>query len=140
MKSEPNIVHDLYFKFTICLSMASCSFVLMVSLHLFCFSPDAFDTDLLLSCMSKLKQGQAVAIPNYDFKSHKNYTLPARQVFSHIYQNGLSLSWFMGDSFDEWYLQFGVCYSFDRWLYKFTFCLYLFSLNFKLTAHKILEN
>ncbi|RWR79341.1 uridine kinase-like protein 3 isoform X1 [Cinnamomum micranthum f. kanehirae] len=42
--------------------------------------PDAFDTELLLSCMSKLKQGQAVAIPNYDFKSHKNYTLPARQV------------------------------------------------------------
>ncbi|KAJ8648120.1 hypothetical protein MRB53_001143 [Persea americana] len=42
--------------------------------------PDAFDTELLLSCMSKLKQGQAVAIPNYDFKSHKNYTIPARQV------------------------------------------------------------
>ncbi|CAL5368317.1 unnamed protein product [Camellia sinensis] len=33
--------------------------------------PDAFNTELLLSCMEKLKHGQAVNIPNYDVKSHK---------------------------------------------------------------------
>ncbi|KAM7268119.1 hypothetical protein ACFE04_010285 [Oxalis oulophora] len=34
--------------------------------------PDAFDTELLLSCFNKLKLGQAVNIPNYDFKAHKS--------------------------------------------------------------------
>lgn len=33
--------------------------------------PDAFDSDLLLSCMERLKLGQAVDIPIYDFKTHK---------------------------------------------------------------------
>ncbi|CAA7025360.1 unnamed protein product [Microthlaspi erraticum] len=33
--------------------------------------PDAFDTDNLLSCMEKLRQGQAVDIPKYDFKTYK---------------------------------------------------------------------
>ncbi|XP_057983211.1 uridine kinase-like protein 5 isoform X2 [Malania oleifera] len=41
--------------------------------------PDAFNTELLLSCMEKLKHGQAVSIPNYDFKSHKSTEL-SRQV------------------------------------------------------------
>ncbi|CAN8301769.1 unnamed protein product [Cochlearia groenlandica] len=34
--------------------------------------PDAFDTDHLLSCMEKLRQGQAVDIPKYDFKTYKS--------------------------------------------------------------------
>ncbi|KAK6913062.1 hypothetical protein RJ641_022663 [Dillenia turbinata] len=34
--------------------------------------PNAFNTELLLSCMSTLKQGQAVGIPHYDFKSRKS--------------------------------------------------------------------
>ncbi|KAF3444548.1 hypothetical protein FNV43_RR14240 [Rhamnella rubrinervis] len=34
--------------------------------------PEAFNTELLLSCMEKLKRGEAVNIPNYDFKSHKS--------------------------------------------------------------------
>ncbi|XP_015576189.1 uridine kinase-like protein 5 isoform X3 [Ricinus communis] len=34
--------------------------------------PDSFHTELLLSCMEKLKQGQPVIIPSYDFKSHKS--------------------------------------------------------------------
>ncbi|KAK3413116.1 hypothetical protein EUGRSUZ_I01725 [Eucalyptus grandis] len=34
--------------------------------------PDAFNTELLLSCMEKLKLGQEVSIPSYDFKSHKS--------------------------------------------------------------------
>ncbi|KAL4193338.1 hypothetical protein AMTRI_Chr06g176370 [Amborella trichopoda] len=42
--------------------------------------PHAFDTEQLLCCMEKLQHGQAVDLPNYDFKSHKNYTLPARRV------------------------------------------------------------
>ena len=33
---------------------------------------DAFDTEMLLSSMEKLRHGQAVDIPNYDFKSHKS--------------------------------------------------------------------
>ncbi|KAG4395854.1 hypothetical protein AAZX31_19G045800 [Glycine max] len=33
--------------------------------------PDAFDTKLLLSTLEKLKCGQPVTIPNYDFNSHK---------------------------------------------------------------------
>jgi len=32
---------------------------------------DAFDMKLLLSTMEKLKCGQHVDIPNYDFKHHK---------------------------------------------------------------------
>ncbi|KAK9271762.1 hypothetical protein L1049_002125 [Liquidambar formosana] len=41
--------------------------------------PDAFNTELLLSCMEKLKHGQEISIPNYDFKSHRNIE-PARKV------------------------------------------------------------
>ncbi|CDP16619.1 unnamed protein product [Coffea canephora] len=41
--------------------------------------PDAFDTGLMLSCLEALKLGQAVSIPNYDFKSHKSIE-PARMV------------------------------------------------------------
>ncbi|KAM1156731.1 hypothetical protein ACFX2B_027190 [Malus domestica] len=37
--------------------------------------PDALDTEKLLSSMDKLKHGQAVDIPNYDFKSYKNSVL-----------------------------------------------------------------
>ncbi|KAH9652470.1 Uridine kinase-like protein 3 [Citrus sinensis] len=42
--------------------------------------PDAFDTEKLLSSMEKLRHGQAVDIPNYDFKSYKNNVFPARRV------------------------------------------------------------
>ncbi|KAJ8768190.1 hypothetical protein K2173_021130 [Erythroxylum novogranatense] len=41
--------------------------------------PDSFNTDLLLSCMEELKNGRAVSIPNYDFKTHKR-TDHGRQV------------------------------------------------------------
>ncbi|RVW29418.1 Uridine kinase-like protein 5 [Vitis vinifera] len=41
--------------------------------------PDAFNTELLLACMDKLKNGQAVSIPNYDFKTHKNIE-PGRKI------------------------------------------------------------
>ncbi|XP_010555927.1 PREDICTED: uridine kinase-like protein 5 isoform X2 [Tarenaya hassleriana] len=41
--------------------------------------PDAFNTELLLSCMEKLRCGQPVGIPTYDFKSHKS-TESASQV------------------------------------------------------------
>ncbi|GAY47788.1 hypothetical protein CUMW_107050 [Citrus unshiu] len=41
---------------------------------------DAFDTEKLLSSMEKLRHGQAVDIPNYDFKSYKNNVFPARRV------------------------------------------------------------
>ncbi|KAM2967107.1 hypothetical protein FF1_027406 [Malus domestica] len=37
--------------------------------------PNALDTEKLLSSMDKLKHGQAVNIPNYDFKSYKNSVL-----------------------------------------------------------------
>lgn len=45
----------------------------------FDYIPDAFNTELLFSCMERLKQRQAVSIPNYDFKTHKS-TEGARQV------------------------------------------------------------
>ncbi|KAK1311113.1 Uridine kinase-like protein 4 [Acorus calamus] len=41
--------------------------------------PDAFDTELLLSCMESLRHGKAVDIPNYDYKTHRN-VLPKRKV------------------------------------------------------------
>ncbi|CAN6702802.1 unnamed protein product [Malus baccata var. baccata] len=41
--------------------------------------PEAFDTELLLSCMEHLKCGQAVSIPNYDFKTHQAIE-PTRKV------------------------------------------------------------
>ncbi|KAM1866808.1 hypothetical protein ACFX13_009610 [Malus domestica] len=37
--------------------------------------PDALDTEKLLFSIDKLKHGQAVDIPNYDFKSYKNSVL-----------------------------------------------------------------
>ncbi|KAJ6724086.1 URIDINE KINASE-LIKE PROTEIN 3 [Salix viminalis] len=41
--------------------------------------PDAFDTEQLLCAMEKLRHGQAVDIPKYDFKSYKNNVFPARR-------------------------------------------------------------
>ncbi|CAN0904064.1 Pentatricopeptide repeat-containing protein GUN1, chloroplastic [Linum grandiflorum] len=41
--------------------------------------PDAFNTELLLSCMEKLKRGEAVTTPNYDFKTHQSVG-PGRKV------------------------------------------------------------
>ena len=41
---------------------------------------DAFDTEKLLASMDKLRNGQAVDIPNYDFKSYKNNVFPPRRV------------------------------------------------------------
>ncbi|KAH0908425.1 hypothetical protein HID58_031746, partial [Brassica napus] len=34
--------------------------------------PDAFNTEVLLSCMEKLRSGQPVSIPSYDFKTHQS--------------------------------------------------------------------
>ncbi|RYR45266.1 hypothetical protein Ahy_A07g031104 isoform A [Arachis hypogaea] len=42
--------------------------------------PEAFDTEQLLSVMDKLKRGQAVNIPKYDFKGYKSGVSPARRV------------------------------------------------------------
>ncbi|XP_062095984.1 uridine kinase-like protein 3 [Humulus lupulus] len=42
--------------------------------------PDAFDNEKLLASMDKLRNGQAVDIPNYDFKSYKNNVFPPRRV------------------------------------------------------------
>ncbi|KAI3452493.1 hypothetical protein Pfo_009157 [Paulownia fortunei] len=41
--------------------------------------PDAFDTELLHSCMETLRHARMVSIPNYDFKTHKSIE-PARVV------------------------------------------------------------
>ncbi|XP_062117139.1 uridine kinase-like protein 3 isoform X2 [Humulus lupulus] len=42
--------------------------------------PDAFDNEKLLASMDKLRNGQAVDIPNYDFKSYKDNVFPPRRV------------------------------------------------------------
>ncbi|KAH6813777.1 uridine kinase/uracil phosphoribosyltransferase 1 [Perilla frutescens var. frutescens] len=42
--------------------------------------PDAFDTEQLLECVEKLKCGQPVHIPIYDFKTHQRCSESFRQV------------------------------------------------------------
>lgn len=51
-----------------------------------CFSVDAFDTEQLLECIGKLKSGQSVHVPIYDFKNHRRCSGSFRQVctLSHI--------------------------------------------------------
>lgn len=54
-----------------------------MAMWLFCtsviISSDAFDTEQLLLVMDKLKRGEAVDIPKYDFKSCKTDVL--RRVY-----------------------------------------------------------
>ncbi|KAJ9562586.1 hypothetical protein OSB04_007746 [Centaurea solstitialis] len=42
--------------------------------------PDAFDTEQLLECVEKLKQGNSVHVPIYDFKNHRRCSESFRQV------------------------------------------------------------
>ncbi|XP_058093257.1 uridine/cytidine kinase UKL1, chloroplastic isoform X2 [Magnolia sinica] len=42
--------------------------------------PDAFDTEQLLECIGKLKCGQSVNIPIYDFKNHRRCSESFRKV------------------------------------------------------------
>ncbi|KAM1565463.1 hypothetical protein ACFX1Z_044270 [Malus domestica] len=42
--------------------------------------PDAFDTEQLLDCIQKLKNGQSVQVPIYDFKTHRRKSDSFRQV------------------------------------------------------------
>ncbi|XP_020589498.1 uridine kinase-like protein 1, chloroplastic isoform X1 [Phalaenopsis equestris] len=42
--------------------------------------PDAFDTDQLIDCMTKLKSGHSVNIPIYDFKNHRRCCESFRKV------------------------------------------------------------
>ncbi|KAL6325064.1 hypothetical protein AAG906_022272 [Vitis piasezkii] len=42
--------------------------------------PDAFDTEQLLECIGKLKSGQSVHVPIYDFKNHRRCSGSFRQV------------------------------------------------------------
>ncbi|XP_059443589.1 uridine/cytidine kinase UKL1, chloroplastic-like [Corylus avellana] len=42
--------------------------------------PDAFDTEQLLECIGKLKSGQSVHVPIYDFKKHQRCSESFRQV------------------------------------------------------------
>lgn len=41
---------------------------------------DAFDTEQLLECVEKLKSGQPVHVPIYDFKTHQRSSDSFRQV------------------------------------------------------------
>ncbi|CAN6446992.1 unnamed protein product [Victoria cruziana] len=42
--------------------------------------PDAFDTEQLLECIEKLKSGQSVNVPIYDFKNHRRCSETFRKV------------------------------------------------------------
>ncbi|KMZ61907.1 Uridine kinase [Zostera marina] len=42
--------------------------------------PDAFDTERLLECFGKLKQGRSVNVPIYDFKNHQRCSESYRKV------------------------------------------------------------
>lgn len=46
------------------------------------FSIDAFDTEQMLECICKLKSGQSVHLPIYDFKQHRRRSDSFRQVIS----------------------------------------------------------
>ncbi|KAK6261922.1 hypothetical protein QUC31_007738 [Theobroma cacao] len=49
--------------------------------HKFNFDhPDAFDTEQMLECICKLKSGQSVHLPIYDFKQHRRRSDSFRQV------------------------------------------------------------
>lgn len=50
---------------------------------------DAFDTDQLLECMGKLKSGQSVNIPIYDFKNHRRCSESFRKVITDCIINHL---------------------------------------------------
>lgn len=41
---------------------------------------DAFDTEQLVETLSKLKSGQSVQVPFYDFKLHQRSSERSRQV------------------------------------------------------------
>ncbi|XP_065843109.1 uridine-cytidine kinase-like 1 [Oscarella lobularis] len=41
--------------------------------------PDAFDFDLLIDTLKKLKEGKNVQIPIYDFTTHKRTKIPVRE-------------------------------------------------------------
>jgi len=43
--------------------------------------PDAFDFDLLLDIVSKLKQGRNVQIPEYDFKTHSRVKGTSKEIY-----------------------------------------------------------
>jgi len=45
---------------------------------------DAFDTEQLLECVEKLRAGQSVQVPIYDFKTHQRRTDTFRQVRGHL--------------------------------------------------------
>ena len=44
------------------------------------FFADAFDTEQLLECIEKLRCGQSVHVPIYDFKTHHRCSESFRQV------------------------------------------------------------
>lgn len=46
------------------------------------FVLDAFDTEQLLECAEKLRCGQCVQVPIYDFKKHRRSSESFRQVHS----------------------------------------------------------
>nr|DAD34280.1 TPA_asm: hypothetical protein HUJ06_004920 [Nelumbo nucifera] len=46
--------------------------------------PDAFDTEQLLECICKLKAGQSVQVPIYDFKTHRRCSDSFRQVSFYV--------------------------------------------------------
>ena len=72
----------------------------MVTFVRHCLS-DAFDTELMLSCMEKLKNGQAVSIPNYDMKTHRA-TEPARQVLICILEMNMLAMRYLEDIQAHW--------------------------------------
>lgn len=49
---------------------------------------DAFDTEQLLDCIKKLKCGQSVHVPIYDFKQHRRSSDSFRQVLSLLLSHG----------------------------------------------------
>lgn len=55
---------------------------------------DAFDTNKLLASMDKLRNGQAVDIPNYDFKTYRNNVPPRRVIMINFLTSGWNTIFF----------------------------------------------
>lgn len=49
-----------------------CSNLAKLQFSNFLIRADAIDIETMLSCLERLKLGQAVSIPNYDFVTHKS--------------------------------------------------------------------
>lgn len=89
------------------------------------FCADAFDTEELLECVEKLKLGQSVHVPIYDFVTHRKSTDSFRQVcFCNMLIFNLGSKCFM--EILSWFSDFMAFFLFEENVFLFSlFLVYL---------------